>query len=82
MVHFTPHVAYSSATAYIVIVIVALAEELLVSVWLVIVSLSGMFLSASEVPVSDTADADDPASIITSITRAIKRISLFTSTTS
>lgn len=35
-------------------------------------------LSVSEALVSDTTDADDPASIITSITRAIKRISLFT----
>jgi len=69
--------SYSSATAYMVIVIVALAEELLTSVWLVVISLSGMLLSAIEEPVSDTTDADDPASIITNITKAIKRISLF-----
>jgi len=61
-----------------VIVIVALAEELLASVWLVAISLSGLVLSASDV--SDTADGDDPASITISTTRANKRINLFTST--
>jgi len=63
-----------------VIVIVALAEELLASVWLVVISLSGMLLSTSGV--SDTADAGNYASIITSTTRAIKRISLFISLSS
>jgi hypothetical protein len=33
---------YSSATAYIVIVMVALAEELLASAWLVVISFSGV----------------------------------------
>ena len=69
---------YSVNTPVIVIVIAALAEELLASVWLVVISLSGVSLSAREVLVSDTADADDPASITTSTTRAIRRISLFT----
>jgi len=36
-----------------------------------------MLLLASEVLVSGVADADDPASIITSITKAIKRINLY-----
>ena len=73
---------YSVNTPVIVIVIVALAEELLASVWLVVISLSLMLLSVSEEPVSDTADADDPASITTSATRAISKISRFTSTPS
>lgn len=71
---------YSPSPVYIVIVIVAPAEELYASVWLVVVSFSGILLSIGVV--SDTADADDPASIITSNTRVIKRISFFTSTTS
>ena len=57
---------------------VALAEELLASVWLAVISLLGMLLLVSEVLVSDTTDAGYLASIITSTTRAIKRISLFT----
>ncbi len=74
--------AHSLATPYIVIVIVALAEELLALVWLVVISLSRMLLSPSEASLSDTTDADDPANIITSTTRATKKISLFTSTIS
>jgi hypothetical protein len=59
----------------IVVVIVALAEELLAWVWLLVISLSRMSLSMGVV--SDVADADDPASIITSTTRTIRTISLF-----
>ena len=51
---------YSSAKAYIVIVMVALADELLASVRLVVISLSGMLLSAGEALASGVADADDP----------------------
>jgi len=69
----------SSDAVVQVIVIVALAEELLASVWLVVISLSGLVLSAREVSVSDTPDVDNPTSITT---RAIKRIILFTSATS
>ena len=61
--------------------IVALAEELLAWVWLVAASLSGMLLSLSEALVSDTADADEPASMITSTTKAIRSIGLFIATT-
>jgi hypothetical protein len=65
--------AYSSATAYIVIVIVAVAEELLASVGMVGISSSGMLLSVGKV--SDTTNTGKPASITT---RTIKGISLFT----
>ena len=64
---------YSISTPVIVIVILALAEELLDSIWLVVISLSGMLLSAGEV--SDTTTTGKPTSIIT---RATKGISLFT----
>ena len=70
---------YSSATVYIVIVITALAEELLASVWLVVISLSVTPVSASEAPVSDTTNTGKPANIMT---RAIRGISLFTCTIS
>ena len=60
---------YPSSTAYIVIVIVALAEELLASVWLVVISLSGMVLSVGGALVSDITNTGKPASITT---RAIK----------
>ena len=70
---------YLPATVYIVIVIVALAEELLALVWLVIVSLSGTLVSATEMPVSLK-----PSKTNTNrrITKVIKKISLFTSTSS
>ena len=69
--------AYSSATAYIVIVIVALAEELLASVWLVVSSLSGTSISAREVFVSFKPSRTNPTR---RIARVITMISLFTST--
>jgi len=69
---------YSVNTPVMVIIIEALAEELLASVWLVVISLSGMLLSVDEALVSDAADIDKPASVTTSATRAIKRTSLFT----
>jgi hypothetical protein len=69
---------YSSSAP--VIVIVALAEELLASVWLVVISLSGTLLSESEMLVSSVADARKLANIITSITKTSKRISRFTFT--
>ena len=59
-----------------VIVMVALAEELLALLILLVTSLSGMLLSVGKV--SDITDAGNLAIIITSTTRAIKRISLFT----
>ena len=65
-----------SSTAYIVIVIPALAGELIDSVWQGSKAPSGM-LGAGGVSESGTADADDPASITTSTTRPIKGISLF-----
>ena len=67
---------YSLSTPVIVIAIVELDEESLASVWQVIVSSSGMLLSAIGVLKQGIADADDPASITTS-TRPIKGISLF-----
>jgi len=72
-------VGYSSATAYIVIVIVALAEELLTSVWMVVISLSGMLVSVKEVSVSDAITTGRLANISA---RAIKRISFFNSSLS
>jgi hypothetical protein len=68
---------YSLSIPVIVIVIVALAEELLASVGLVVISLSGMLLSVGEV--SDTTNTGKLASITT---RAIKGISFFISTPS
>jgi hypothetical protein len=53
---------------------VALAEELLDSVWLVVSLLSGMLVSGDEALVSDFIDADDTAN---TITRAIRRIRPF-----
>ena len=70
---------YSSSIPVIVIVIVALAEELLAAVWLVVSLLSEMLVSGGEALVSDTADADDTAN---TITKAIRRIRPFTFTTS
>jgi len=58
---------------------VAVAEELVAAVWLVVSLLSGMLVSVSEAPVSDITDTDDTAN---SITTAIKRISVFTLDTS
>ena len=69
--------AYSSSTAYIVIVMVALAEELLALARLLVTSLSGMVLSISEVLVSEPTNTGKPASITT---RVIKGISLFIGT--
>ena len=66
---------YSLSAPVIAIVIAALAEELLASVWLAVISLSGMLLSIGEV--SDTTNAGKPASITT---KAIKGISLFIGT--
>jgi hypothetical protein len=66
---------YSSSTPVIVTVIVALAEELFASVWLVVMSLPGVL-------VLGVADADELASIITSTTKAIIRTRLFILTTS
>jgi hypothetical protein len=65
---------YSSATAYIVMVIVALAEELLAALE---ISLLGVPVSAGEVLASDITDVGNLASIIISSNRAIGRISLF-----
>jgi hypothetical protein len=76
-----PKLNYSLGIPVIVIVIEALAEELLASVWLVVISSSGMLLSESETLLSDTTDTGNLASIITSTTRTIKRISLFTTAT-
>lgn len=74
---FPPFLNYSLDTAYIVIVIVALAEELLALLILLVTSLSGILVSAIEVPVSDITDAGKIASIITSTTRAIKKVRFF-----
>ena len=71
--------SYSSATAYIVIVMVALAGELLALLILIVASLLGALVSASEALVSDATNTGNPA---TSATRAIKKISLFNFTIS
>jgi len=64
---------YSSATAYIVIVMVALAEELLA---LLVTSLLGVPVSATEMPVSFRPSRTNP---VKRIAKVIKKISLFTS---
>jgi hypothetical protein len=66
----------------IVIVIAALAEESLASVWVVVVPLSGMLRSASEVLASDIADVGDLPSIVASSARVIGRVTPFILTTS
>jgi len=64
---------YSSATAYIVIVIVALAEELLALVTLLVPLFSGMLVSAIEMLVSLKPSRTNPirriagATIVTSL---------------
>ncbi len=62
-----------------VIVMVALAEELLASVWLVVSSLSGMPISATEIPVSFKPNRTDANR---RIAKVIKKTGLFTSTSS
>jgi len=68
---------YSSATEYIVIVMVALADELLALPTLLAASLLGMLVSATEVSVSPKPSRTNPARRIAGMTIVT---SLFTST--
>jgi hypothetical protein len=68
MVSGIPLAGYSSATAYIVIVMVALAEELVAPIWLVVISLSGMLVSAIEMTAPLSPNRIKPSSRATSVT--------------
>ena len=71
--------AYSLVTAYIVIVMVALAEELLALLIRLATSLSGTLVSAIEMAVSLRPNRINPMSIFARMTT---KNSLFTSTSS
>jgi len=62
---------YSSATAYIVIVIVALAEELSTSLMLLAALLSGRLVSATEAVVSEIPNRDKPISMTASTSKML-----------
>jgi hypothetical protein len=66
---------YSLITPVIVLVIVALAEELLASVWPVVILLSGILASATEMLRSVRPNRISPAN---RIARIIKAVSPFT----
>jgi hypothetical protein len=70
---------YSLATAYIVIVMVALAEELLALLTLLVTSLWGVPVSAIEMAASVRPNRIKPASMTA---RMVKKNSLCTSTSS
>jgi len=65
---------YSSSPVYVVIVVVALDEELLVSVWIEVVSLSALVLSAGELT--------STINIGNIITRTIRSVNFLTFITS
>jgi hypothetical protein len=70
---------YSLTTPVIVIIIEALAEELLALLIVVITSLLGLPVSATEMAVSLKPNRNNPVSRIAAMTRTV---SLFTFTTS
>jgi hypothetical protein len=70
---------YSPSPVYIVIVIVALAEELPLLVTLLATSLLGMLVSATEMPISLKLNRTNPTRRIARVTTMT---SLFTSTSS
>jgi hypothetical protein len=70
---------YSASPVYIVIVMVALAEEFPVSLILLATSLLGLAVSSLEMAVSFSPDRNKPTSMIVTM---IRTNSLFTSTVS